>query len=189
MLFALLRPGRVAVGGLKPTLFMPTTMEPWEVGWEQPTLLAVYGAIVFVCVSAFEEAIIYKAAAQYQRASDAGISASDTERAAFKMIIRELETCTPGASRVRALGRNHLLWSTLVQDLSLAENQMPEGIKTQLISLGLWSMRYCTLALLKGLPVDPLVEVNRNVLDGLQAPAVAEDSQAQGNMLKAPISA
>jgi flagellar protein FlaF len=70
---------------------------------------------------------------------------------------------------VRALGRNHTLWSTLVQDLSLAENQLPDGIKAQLIGLGLWAMRYSTLALLKDLPVEPLMEVNRNVMEGLIA--------------------
>ena len=46
---------------------------------------------------------------------------------------------------------------------------MPEGIKTQLISLGLWSMRYSTLATLKDLPITPLLDVNRNIVSGLAA--------------------
>jgi len=70
---------------------------------------------------------------------------------------------------VRALGRNHQLWSILVQDLSLAENRLPDGIKAELIRLGLWAMRYSTLALLQDLPIGPLIEVNINVADGLQA--------------------
>ena len=85
------------------------------------------------------------------------------------MVNRELEACTAGPSRVRAIGRNHNLWSVLVKDLSLAENRLPEPVKAQLIGLGLWSMRYSTLALLRDLPVGPLIAVNNNVLDGLTA--------------------
>jgi flagellar protein FlaF len=115
------------------------------------------------------EAIIRSAAAQYQKTAADRISGHDTERAVFTLINRELSECKPGPSRVRALGRNHTLWSTLVQDLSLAENQLPDGIKAQLISLGLWAMRYSTLALLKDLALEPLIEVNRNVMEGLVA--------------------
>lgn len=108
------------------------------------------------------------------------MSSSDAERAAFALVNRELEASTPGSTRVRALGRNHLLWSILVQDLSLAENRMPDGIKAQLISLGLWSMRYSTLALLKDIPLEPLIEVNRNVSEGLVARPVAEHQTQAG---------
>ena len=93
------------------------------------------------------------------------------------MVNRELEICTPGPSRTRAIGRNHNLWSLLVKDLSLAENRLPEPVKAQLIGLGLWSMRYSTLALLQDLPVAPLVAVNTNVLEGLMAQATASDTQ------------
>jgi flagellar protein FlaF len=111
------------------------------------------------------------------------------------MVINELEKCTPGATRVRALGRNHSLWSILVQDLSLAENRLPEGLKSQLISLGLWSMRYSTIAMLKDMPIAPLVEVNRNVVSGLVAQranaesGAAHTAQPRDQIWKAPHSA
>ena len=110
------------------------------------------------------------------------------------MVIRDLENCTPGPSRIRALGRNHTLWSILVQDLSLVENRMPEGIKTQLISLGLWSMRYSTLATLKDMPIGPLLEVNRNIVAGLAAQGAnaesgAAQTQPRDQTWKAPLSA
>ncbi len=93
------------------------------------------------------------------------------------MVNRELETCTPGQSRIRAVGRNHNLWSLLVKDLSLAENRLPEPIKAQLIGLGLWSMRYSTLALLRDLPVAPLVAVNNNVLEGLMEQTASQHTE------------
>jgi flagellar protein FlaF len=134
------------------------------------------GCVVVIILS--REAIIRNAAALYQKAAATRISGHDTERAAFSLINRELAECTPGQTRVRALGRNHTLWSTLVQDVSLAENRLPDGIKTQLITLGLWAMRYSTLALLKDLPIEPLIEVNRNVMEGL----IAQGAPAQGEM-------
>ncbi len=124
----------------------------------------------------FREAVIRNAAAQYQKTAATRISGHDTERAAFTLINRDLAECSPGPTRVRALGRNHTLWSTLIQDLSLAENRLPDGIKTQLIGLGIWSMRYSTIALLKDLAVDPLIEVNRNVMEGL----IAQNNPASG---------
>ncbi len=93
------------------------------------------------------------------------------------MINRELEACTAGPSRARAIGRNHNLWSLLVKDLSLADNMLPEPVKAQLIGIGLWSMRYSTLALLRELPVDPLIAVNSNVLDGLTAQAARNGAE------------
>jgi flagellar protein FlaF len=85
------------------------------------------------------------------------------------MVTRDLADCAEGPSRLRALGRNHKLWSILVKDLALAENRLPDGVKAGLIELGLWSMRYCTQAMLRDLPLQPLIEVNRNIADGLLA--------------------
>ena len=133
-----------------------------------------------------QEATIRNGAAQYLRTSSAALSARDTECAAFRSITHELETSTSGAPRVRAVGRNHTLWSLLLKDLALAENGLPEGVKTGLINLGLWSMRYSTLALLKDLSLQPLIDVNRNVLDGL----VAQTQLTGSNQaLAAPFSA
>ncbi len=94
------------------------------------------------------------------------------------MINRELTECSGAAEKTRAIGRNHSLWSILVKDLSLAENRLPEGMKAHLIGLGLWVMRYSTLALLRDLPLQPLIEVNGNVLDGLLAQADAAQNGA-----------
>ena len=97
------------------------------------------------------------------------MSGRDTECAAFSMVNRDLGSCSNGPSRVRALGRNHALWSLLLKDLALADNRLPQDLKTQLIGLAFWSMRYSTLAMSKPLPADPLIEVNQNVVEGLLA--------------------
>ncbi len=49
----------------------------------------------------------------------------------------------------------------------MASNALPAELKNQLIGLGAWSMRYSTLALLQDLSLEPLIEVNRNIAEGL----------------------
>ena len=116
-------------------------------------------------------------AARYRAASETSLSALDTEVAAFSAVIRALETIDTESSRIRALGRCHTLWSILVKDLALSSNQMPEALKAQLINLGQWAMSYSTLAILKKLPVEPLLDVNRNIVAGLTAQHEAPQPQ------------
>jgi flagellar protein FlaF len=80
------------------------------------------------------------------------------------------------------------MWSTLVKALATDANKLPNGLKSQLIDLAAWSMRYSTLAILHDLPVAPLIAVNRNVTDGLSAQARAVPA-ATGAALSAAISA
>ncbi len=91
------------------------------------------------------------------------------------MVNRDLESCKEGLPRIRALGNNHSLWSILLKDLALQENRLPDGLKAQLIDLALWSMRYSTMALSQPLSPAPLIEVNRNLADGLLAQATASN--------------
>ncbi len=48
---------------------------------------------------------------------------------------------------------------------------MPTEVKQNLVSLGFWSMQYSIAAILRDLPTEPAIAVNRNVLDGLLAQA------------------
>lgn len=106
-------------------------------------------------------------AARYREASRQAVPPRETEIAAFGAVNRMLEGARDEPERIRALGKNHDLWSILVKDLALAGNMLPEPVKAQLLSLGLWSMRYSTLAILQKLPAEPLLEINRNIAEGL----------------------
>ena len=55
----------------------------------------------------------------------------------------------------------------LIKDLALEGNRLPEALRSNLVALGIWSMRYSTQAILRHLPAAPLIEVNRNIADGL----------------------
>jgi flagellar protein FlaF len=123
------------------------------------------------------EAAIRKAAERYRQASHNTVSPRETEIAAFGAVTRGLRDAQGDRERIIALGKNHQLWSILVRDLALAGNGLPETLKAELVSLGLWAMRYSTLAVLKNLPLEPLITVNQNVLAGLQAQATPPSLQ------------
>ena len=103
------------------------------------------------------------------------------------MVNRELVSCDKGVARVRALGRNHVLWSILVKDLASTDNRLPDTLKAELIGLGLWSMRYSTLAMAQALSPEPLIEVNRNVVEGLLAQGAIGEQRTE-TVLKATLS-
>ena len=98
-----------------------------------------------------------------------GASAQEAEILAFGLCNSRLQRASDTHARIDALHQNHQLWSALVRDLAVEGNALPAELKQQLIELGLWAMRYSTQASVQNLPLHPLIEVNRNILDGLKA--------------------
>ncbi len=115
----------------------------------------------------------------YQRASEVTASPRETEVTAFAVVNRMLAAESGDRQRIKALGKNHELWSLLVKDLGQSGNALPAGLKRQLVGLGVWSMGYSIKSICDPmLPVAPLIEVNQNILEGLrsQAPAPAANA-------------
>ncbi len=105
--------------------------------------------------------------------------------AAFAAVIRGLEEHKTERDRLVALGRNHELWSILIKALAGGANKLPDALKSQLMDLAAWSMRYSTLAILHNLPLAPLIEVNRNIAEGLAAQARSEPVVASESLVGA----
>lgn len=103
----------------------------------------------------------------YRRANESQ-DPRHTELSLFRVINRELAAAGEHRALMHALGRNHTLWSLLLRDLASEGNRLPAHLKQQLVGIGAWSMRYSTLAMLKDLPLRPLIEVNANVAAGLE---------------------
>jgi flagellar protein FlaF len=95
----------------------------------------------------------------------------ETEILAFGLCNDRLTKATTPRERIDALGKTQQLWSLLVRDLNANGNRLPETLKQNLIRLGFWVMNYATRATLHDLSVAPLIEVNRNMIDGLRAQA------------------
>lgn len=105
--------------------------------------------------------------AAYRARQAATESPLELELRAFGFVTDGLRSANDMLSRTRALQRNHDLWLTLVVDLAEPTNALPQEVRARLISVGLWSMRYSLQAMSDPLPLQPLIDVNREIAGGL----------------------
>ena len=108
----------------------------------------------------------------YQRAATQAESPRELEYRAFGQV-------TAGLVRVKdrprseittwaeALDANRQLWNILSADCAAPGNQLPMGLRAQIISLALWVSRYSSQVLREGVELDPLIDVNRSMMEGL----------------------
>jgi flagellar protein FlaF len=67
---------------------------------------------------------------------------------------------------------NRKLWTIFQTDLADPANALPDQVKANLISLAIWVQKY-TGRVLDGAPVQPLIDVNRSIMEGLRPPPAA----------------
>jgi flagellar protein FlaF len=107
----------------------------------------------------------------YRQRNVAAETPRELERRAFTTAIGKLVEGKRqgGRTLIEACHLNAELWSTLLIDLALPDNALPNDLKARLISIGIWVQRYTPRAMSGSAPVDPLITVNRNIVDGLSA--------------------
>ena len=71
------------------------------------------------------------------------------------------------AARIDALDWNRRLWSTLAADCSEPTNALSMPLRAQIISLSLWVSRHTSEVIRRQDDIEPLIEVNRLVMQGL----------------------
>lgn len=76
-----------------------------------------------------------------------------------------------GGSLVEVIDWNRRVWRTLAADCIDEHNQLPEGVRAQIVSLSLWVTKYSKEVIRKGAPLDPLITVNRTIMEGLRGAA------------------
>jgi flagellar protein FlaF len=67
----------------------------------------------------------------------------------------------------QALDLNRKLWNVLSADCAAPENKLPTPLRAQIISLALWVAKYSSQVLRDGADIDPLIDVNRAMMEGL----------------------
>ncbi|MEZ5995131.1 MAG: flagellar biosynthesis regulator FlaF [Hyphomonadaceae bacterium] len=111
----------------------------------------------------------------YQRAATQADTPRDLEYRAFGQatagLVRVKETKAPVIEVVAAINENRKLWNVLAADCSLPENKLPLTLRGQIISLAMWVARYSSEVLRDGADVEPLIEINRTMMEGLAARA------------------
>ncbi|HUN51680.1 MAG TPA: flagellar biosynthesis regulator FlaF [Candidatus Sulfotelmatobacter sp.] len=110
---------------------------------------------------------------KYQAAQRATESPRSTEYRLFAQVTRALMDYKegPGPKRIEALDWNRHVWTVLLSDLADSRNQLPSQLKATLISLSIWVGKYTRKVMSGRAPLQPLIDVNRNVMEGLAAGA------------------
>jgi len=107
----------------------------------------------------------------YQRAATQAEQPRDLEYRAFGQataaLVRIKEENPAPAIKAEALESNRRLWNLLSADCSAPENQLPMALRGQIISLALWVSRYSSQVLREGADVEPLIDINRTMMEGL----------------------
>jgi flagellar biosynthesis activator protein FlaF len=108
----------------------------------------------------------------YQRAATQADSPRQLEYRAFGQVTAELvklkeNPSTSAVARVEALEANRKLWHVLGSDCSIPDNKLPLELRAQIISLAMWVARYTRDVLREGAEIDPLIDINRSMMEGL----------------------
>jgi flagellar protein FlaF len=109
----------------------------------------------------------------YQRAATQAESPRELEYRAFGQVtanlVRAKENGANLGTLAEALDANRRLWNVLSADCAVPENQLPLALRGQIISLAMWVARYSSDVLRQGADIEPLIEVNRTMMEGLAA--------------------
>ena len=78
---------------------------------------------------------------------------------------------TSGGPLAEAIDWNRQLWRTLAADCLDDRNQLPQDVRAKIVSLSLWVAKYSKEVTRQGASLDPLIDVNRTIMQGLQGAA------------------
>ena len=108
----------------------------------------------------------------YQKAARQAESPRDSEYRLFGQVTRALieAVAVPEddfAARMDALDWNRRMWSALASDCSASDNRLAGPVRAQIISLSLWVSRHTSAVMRREETIEPLIEINRIVMQGL----------------------
>ncbi|MBS0469900.1 MAG: flagellar biosynthesis regulator FlaF [Proteobacteria bacterium] len=76
-----------------------------------------------------------------------------------------------GGPLAEALDWNRTLWRTLAADCMDDRNALTEDVRAKIVSLSLWVAKYSKQVTREGASLDPLIEINRTIMQGLAGAA------------------
>lgn len=111
----------------------------------------------------------------YQNAQLIGENPRDTEYRIFGRVtgalIEAQKRGTKNAPLVEAIDWNKRLWRTLATDCLHEGNQLPTDVRAKIVSLSLWVTKYSRRVTREGASLQPLIEINRTIMQGLRGAA------------------
>ena len=111
----------------------------------------------------------------YQKAQRAAENPRRTEYRLFGQVTGALiDAQSAGAQGIKlidAIDWNRRMWSTLAIDCMDNGNKLPKEVRAQIVSLSLWVNKYSSEVMQKGASLEPLIEINRTIMQGLRSAA------------------
>ena len=114
----------------------------------------------------------------YQKAAQRSETPRDAEYRLFGQVTRALmEAAEVDPSdlktRMEALDWNRRVWSALAADCAGPENALPHALRARIISISIWVNRHTSAVMRQSESIEPLVEVNKAIMQGLAGRAEA----------------
>jgi flagellar protein FlaF len=111
----------------------------------------------------------------YQKAQRAAENPRNTEYRLFGQVtgalIEAQSAGMKGVALIEAIDWNRRLWSTLAVDCMDDSNQLTKPVRAQIVSLSLWVTKYSSQVMQNGASLEPLIDINRTIMQGLRAAA------------------
>ncbi|MDB5427403.1 MAG: flagellar FlaF family protein [Phenylobacterium sp.] len=82
------------------------------------------------------------------------------------------------AARIDALDWNRRVWTVLGDDCANPANGLPAPLRASIISLAIWVGRHTSAVIRRREDIEPLIEVNRLIMQGLAPGAVSAQTAA-----------
>jgi flagellar biosynthesis activator protein FlaF len=71
------------------------------------------------------------------------------------------------AKRMDAIDWNRRVWSFMAGDCLSTDNSLPEQLRASIVSLSLWVGRYSSDVMQRNADIEPLIDINRTIMQGL----------------------
>ncbi len=120
----------------------------------------------------------------YQKMANKTADPRDIEFRLFAEVTRELldvQKCEKHEVKkiMAALDKNRRVWSAMAMDCAQPGNQLPEATRAGIISLSMFVGRHTSECAKNLEEIDTLVEINRNIMQGLSARAGMTPEEAE----------
>ncbi|MEN9873125.1 MAG: hypothetical protein RL186_22 [Pseudomonadota bacterium] len=80
--------------------------------------------------------------------------------------------------RMDALDWNRRVWSFMANDCMAEGNALPEQLRASIVSLSLWVGRYTSDVMQRQADIEPLIDINRTIMQGLAAQIEMQGAKA-----------
>ena len=74
---------------------------------------------------------------------------------------------TETAKRMDAIDWNRRVWSFMASDCMSTDNSLPEQLRASIVSISLWVGRYSSDVMQRNVDMEPLIDINRTIMQGL----------------------